>query len=255
MNFADSFASEWLKKKRSASSFLIIVGAALVPVIVIIARLDDFASLASVNRQPRVWETLYIRCWQFMGLFLLPLGVILVTSLTTQLEFRNNTWKQLCTTPQPLTMIFAAKLAVMLVMLLEFFFLFNIGIWFTGALPAVFFGRVPYPAEAFPFRAFLKGNGRFLLDCLPILALQYLIGLRWKNFLIPLGAGLGLYVASMAAVHWRYGYTVPYTYSLYEFFGPRAVRKGIDIHWWAAGYSLVLIILAYILYITRKEKG
>jgi len=255
MNFADSFSSEWLKKKRSASSFLIIAGAALIPLLVIVARMDDAGSLAAANRLPRIWEMLYGRCWQFMGLFLLPMGVILVTSLITQIEFRNNAWKQLCTTPQPLTIIFLAKLAVILVMLLEFFLLFNSGIWLTGVVPGLFFGRVSYPAEAFPFRIFLYGNGRFLLDCLPIVALQYLISLRWKNFLIPLGAGLGLYVASMAAVHWRYGYEVPYTYCAYESLGPRALKKGIDIHWWAAGYSAGLIILAYILYITRKEKG
>ena len=255
MNFADSFASEWLKKKRSASSFLIVAGAALVPLIVIIARIDDSASLPAVNQQPRIWEMLYGRCWQFMGLFLLPMGVILATSLITQIEFRNNTWKQLCATPQSLTIIFAAKLAVILVMLLEFFLLFNLGIWLTGAVPGLVFGRVSYPGEAFPFRAVLYGNGRFLLDSLPIVALQYLISLRWKNFLIPLGAGLGLYVASMAAVHWRYGYTVPYTYCAYECLGTRMLKKSVDIHWWAAGYSLVFIVMAYILYITRKEKG
>lgn len=255
MNFVYSFSGEWLKKKRSASSFLTVAGALLIPVLVIIARMDDAAAMAAANRDPKVWEILYNRCWQFMGLFLLPMGVILATSLVTQIEFRNNTWKQLCTTPQSLTTIYLAKLAVILVMLLEFFVLFNIGIWLTGVLPALFFGGGSYPAEAFPFKTFLVGNARFFLDCLPIVALQYGISLRFQHFLIPLGVGLGLYVASMMAVHWRYGYTIPYTYCAYESFGGRALRKGIDIHWWAAGYFLVLIVVAYIIYITRKEKG
>jgi hypothetical protein len=255
MNFIYSFSGEWLKKKRSASSFLIVAGALLLPALVIIARMDDPASVTAANGNPRIWELLYNRCWQFMGLFLLPMGVILATSLITQIEFRNNTWKQLCTTPQTLTTIFLAKLAVILVMLLEFFVLFNTGIWLTGILPSLFFGGGSYPAEALPFKTFLYGNARFFLDCLPIVALQYGISLRWKNFLIPLGVGLGFYVASMVAVHWRYGYTIPYTYCAFETLGPRALRKGIDIHWWAAGYSLALIVVAYIIYITRKEKG
>ena len=254
MNFTYSFSSEWLKKKRSASSFLIIAGALLIPVLVIIARMDDRTSLAMANQNPLIWQTLYGRCWQFMGVFLLPMGVILATSLITQIEYRNNTWKQLCATPQSLTTIFLAKLAVIGVMLLEFFVLFNLGIWLTGILPSLFFG-VSYPAEAFPFKVFLYGNARYFLDCLPMVALQYGISLRWKNFLVPLGVGLGFYVASMAAVHWRYGYTIPYTYCAYESFGPRALRKGIDIHVWSAGYFVLLLVLAYILYISRKEKG
>ncbi|HEY4107640.1 ABC transporter permease [Puia sp.] len=251
--FIHSFGSEWLKKKRTAASLLTVIGSILIPVIIIIARIDDPSALAVANGQPRIWESLYNRNWQLMGTLFLPMGVVLATSLITQLEFRNNTWKQLCTTPQSLTTIFLAKLAVIGVMLLEFFLLFTVGIWLTGAVPGLFFRNVAYPAEAFPWKAVLDGSARFFLDILPVVALQYLLGLRFKNFLIPLGVGLGLYVASMIAVHWRYGYWIPYTYSAYNFVG-RAAEK-FHTHYWAAGYALLFTGLAYILYITRKEKG
>ncbi|HXB07508.1 MAG TPA: ABC transporter permease [Puia sp.] len=251
--FINSFSSEWLKKRRTAASLLTVIGSLLIPTIVIIARIDDHATLAVANRQPHIWENLYGRNWQLMGLLFLPMGVVLATSLITQLEFRNNTWKQLCTTPQSLTTIFLAKLAVIGVMLMEFFLLFTGGIWLTGALPGIFFRDVPYPAEAFPWKGVGNGSLRFFLDILPVVALQYLLSLRFKNFLIPLGAGLGLYVASMIAVHWRHGYWIPYTYSAYNFMG-NAPQK-FHTHWWAAGYTLLFIGLAYILYITRKEKG
>lgn len=253
ISFINSFASEWLKKKRTATSLLTVIGSLLIPMIVLVARMDDAGSLAAENRLPRLWEKLYSRNWQLMGLLLLPMGVVLATSLITQLEFRNNTWKQLCTTPQSLTTIFLAKLAVILVMLVEFFLLFTLGIWLTGALPCLFFRSVPYPAEAFPVQGFFSGSTRFFLDILPVVALQYLLSLRFKNFLVPLGAGLGLYVASMIAVHWRHGYWIPYTYSAYNFMGQAA--STFHTHYWAAGYAVLFTGLAYILYITRKEKG
>jgi len=253
MLFINSFRSEWLKKRRTASSLLTVIGALLIPLIVLIARLDDAGALAAVNRQPRLWENLYGRNWQLMGLLLLPMGVVLATSLITQIEYRNNTWKQLCTTPQSLTMIFLAKFSVILVMLVEFFLLFTFGIWLTGVLPGLFFRDVPYPVEPLPVKAFFNGSARFFLDILPVVALQYLLSLRFKNFLIPLGAGLGLYVASMIAVHWRHGYWIPYTYSAYNFMGGAGAT--FHTHYWAAGYSVLFIGLAYILYITRKEKG
>src|SRR5260221_1778311 len=254
--FIDSLTSEWLKRKRTAAAWLVVIGGFFIPLIILGARLYESDGLAAANQNPRFWEMLYNRCWQFMGFFLLPLGVILATSLVTQLEFRNNTWKQLFTTPQSLTTIFLPKLTIILIMLLQFFLLFNIGIYLTGILPCLFFHHLPYPSEPFPFAIFLKGNGRFFLDALPILALQYLVSLRFTNFLAPLGIGLGLYVASFIAVHWKYGYWIPYTYCYYNFLDKQSpLPVTISIQTWALGYFIGLTILSYILYISRKEKA
>ena len=183
------------------------------------------------------------------------MGVILAASLITQIECRNNTWKQLHTTPQSLTIIFVAKFAVIITMMLQFFLLFNIGIFFCGALPSVFRG-VHFPKEPFPWVAFLRGNSRIFVDCLPIIALQYLVSLQWKNFLVPLGFGLGLYVASMIALSWKYGYLLPYSYCALEFLGTRTrVNPNASVHAWAIGYFVIMITLAHILYISKREKG
>jgi hypothetical protein len=250
--YINSFGSEWQKKKRTAASFLTIAGSMLIPLLIIIARTDSASGLAAANARPNSWEALYDRNWLLMGSLLLPMGIVLAASLLTQLEYRNNTWKQLFTTPQTLTTIFLAKLSVLLVMLIEFFLLFNLGIWLTGVLPGLILG-VPPPPEPFPWKTFWSTNARFFLDSLPILALQYGISLRIKNFLVPLGAGLGMYVASMIAVHWKYGYTIPYTYCAYEFAGQAAAIH--HTHIWAAGYAAGFLGLAYLFYITRKEKA
>lgn len=254
--FIDSLGSEWLKRKRTAAAWLVIIGGFFIPLLILIARLYESDGLAVASQNPKFWEIMYTRCWEFMGFFLLPLGVIMATSLITQLEFRNNSWKQLVTTPQSLTTIFLAKLSVILIMLLQFFLLFNIGIYLAGVVPCLFFPGVHYPAEAFPFTKFLTGSGQFFLDALPILALQYLVSLRFRNFLVPLGVGLGLYVASFIAVHWKYGYWIPYTYCYYNFLDKRSpLPATISIQMWALGYFVGLTALSYILYISGKEKG
>jgi len=252
--FVHSLSSEWLKQKRTAAAWLVVIGGFFIPALILFARLYESGGLAAANESPRLWETQYARCWEFMGFFLLPIGVILTTSLVTQLEFRNNTWKQLHTTPQRPATIFFSKLTVIVVMLLQWFVLFNIGIYLTGVLPCLFFRHVPYPTEPLPLRLFVQNSGRFFLDALPIVALQYLVSLQWKNFLAPLGIGFGLYVASVVAVHWRYGYWVPYTYCYYEFLGKRS-PVSFSIHAWALGYFGVFTVVGYILYISKKEKG
>lgn len=255
LSFINSFQSEWLKKRHSAGSWLTLIGGFFIPAIILTGRLVDFSSMSTLNASGQLWMVLYNRCWQFMAIFLLPMGVIMTTSLVTQLEFRNNTWKQLHSTPQRLTVIFFAKLTVILVMMTQFFLLFNIGIFLCGVIPSLFKG-VPYPSAPFPILSFLKGNAGFFVDCLPIIALQYLVSLQFRNFLVPIGVGIGLFVASMISLLWKYGYYVPYSYCALDITkkSPKNVPGG-SFYSWACGYFILITIFSYILYLSKKEKG
>lgn len=253
--FLNSVQSEWLKKKHSAGAWLTITGGCFIPAIVLAERLYNLDSLAAANASDRLWEALYNRSWQFMSFFLLPMGVILVTSLIAQLEVRNNTWKQLHATPQPPAIIFFAKLAVILVMLFQFFLLFNAGIYLTGVIPALMFRDVVYPPEAFPLMKFVAGNGKFFLACLPVISLQYLLSLHFKNFLVPIGAGLAVYIASMIAIRWKYVYLLPYAYCGLQFQRNAHVGSAsINILLPALGYFALFGILNFILYINKRER-
>src|SRR6478736_6495527 len=126
LSFIHSFQSEWLKKKRSLASWMVIIGGFFTPTIVIIARLVHYDSLSAIYSAPDFWQKHWRTSWESVAIFLLPIGVIMATSLITQLEYKNNTWKQLHTAPLSLTTIFFSKLSVIMVMMLQFFVLFNI---------------------------------------------------------------------------------------------------------------------------------
>lgn len=259
MNFIYSFQSEWLKTKRSLASWLVIVGGFFIPLIILAGRMLYPEKLLKEHPSPLFWENLLRQSWQLMALFLLPMGVILATSLITQIEYRNNTWKQLHTTPQRLSTIFWSKLCVILVMMVQFFVLFHIGMYLSGVLPAVFFTRLDYPKKAFPFLHFFKTGSYFFIDCLPIVALQYLISLQFRNFMVPLGVGIGVLLAALFAVEWEYGYVIPYTYSPYDFLSLRGAKlkalQHFNIHLLALVYFTLFTLLSYVLYLTKKEKG
>src|SRR5450432_3168395 len=74
-------------------------------------------------------------CNCFHVLFLYSICVILAASLITQIEYKNNTWKQLHSLPLSFTTIFFSKLAVIIVMVLQFFIWFNIGIYLSALIP------------------------------------------------------------------------------------------------------------------------
>ncbi len=256
ITFLNSFQSEWLKKKGSAASWLTVAGAFIIPVIILTARMLNFDMLYQQTTSAHFWENMFKNAWQVMAIFLLPMGVILATSLITQLEFKNNAWKQLHTLPQHLTVVFLVKLLVIVIMLLQFFILFNAGIYLAGIIPSFVFRGIPYPKEKFDFIFFLKENGKYFIDCLPIVALQYLLSLRFRNFLLPLGIGIGLLVTSMLALSWKFAYVFPYSYCSLTFMSSQSgIDPKINLQAWAIFYFIITLLIGYYLYISKKEKG
>jgi hypothetical protein len=256
MNIINSFQSEWLKTKRSAATWLVLIGGFFIPVILLIAQLINYKDLYAATTAAHFWDRHFSKAWQSMALFLLPMGVILAASLIAQIEYRNNTWKQLHTTPQGLTTIFFAKLTVILVMMIQFFMLFNIGIWLSGIIPSLMVKGVSYPTQPIPFVIFFKWEMKFFIDCLPIIGLQYLLSLQFKNFLVPIAAGLAFFVGSIIAISWKYAFIIPYTYCSLTFMNSQGrFSKSVSLHVLAVAWFILFIAAAYILYITKKQKG
>jgi hypothetical protein len=259
ISFVHSFQSEWLKTKRSLAFWIVIIGGFFTPAIVTVVRIIQYKTLPSIYISDDFWKLLWQNSWESMAIFLLPLGVILTTSLITQIEYKNNTWKQLHTLPLSLVSIFFSKLGVIVVMMLGFFVLFNIGIYLSALIPYLVISGVPYPIAPLPYESFLVQDWYYFVDCLPIVALQYLISLKYKNFLVPVGTGFIFWVGALASLSWKYGYIIPYTYCMFTYLKGGVVNKAviptINIHLLACAYFVGITIVSYILYVSKKEKG
>src|SRR5687768_14100394 len=85
MTILNSFQSEWLKRRHSSASWLTLIGALFIPFIVLAKRLSDYETLSAGNSSGKIWNQLYGQCWQYMSVFLLPLGIILTASLLAQI--------------------------------------------------------------------------------------------------------------------------------------------------------------------------
>jgi len=249
MNYINSLQSEWIKTKRSAASWLCIIGGFFVPLIYLIGFLKDQSSINDYKVD--IWQRLFSNTWENMAMFLLPMGVILASSLITQIEFKNNTWKQLHATPQSFTTIFLAKFSVILLMTLKFFLFFNFGILIVGIIPSLLFDH-KLPIEGIPVGYFLEGNALYFITCLPILAIQYLISLLFKNFLVPVGIGLLGLIGSLIGMSWEYIFISPYSYCAMSVI---PIPRDYNIHWYATIYFFIIMLISYFLYLRKKEKG
>lgn len=258
MQFIYSFQSEWLKKRRSLAAWLIVIGALFMPFMTLLRLLNDYKKLPELYAQENFWTVVWGQSWQSMNLMLLPIGIILAVGLITQIEFKNNAWKQLHTTPQSLTTIFFAKFAVIFVMSLQVFLLFNLGVYLSGVIPAILFSNVSYPAAEIPTAYFLEKNLHYFINILPILSLQYLLSLQFKNFLVPLGGGFAIWLVGAISLSWKYSYLFPYLHGGIDFIvgeGKLELVLPINMQLLSLIYFTIFMIAAYLLYVFKKEKG
>lgn len=254
-----SLQSEWMKKRGSLGSWLIWGAAAFVPAILLLIRVTHPGRLPELYATGNFWEKLWTQAWEAMATFFLPMVIILVTALVAQLEFKNNAWKQLHTTPQRYITIFLAKLIVVVGMVVQLLVLFNLGIYLSGVIPALIYSSVDYPAEAFPLGFVLREDVKFFLDCLPMIAFQYLLSLKFKNFLVPLGVGFFAWVMGIGFLSWKFSYIFPYAYtSLDHFKTSRQIVNApppASLQAFALAYFVIFIAAAYLLYVRQKVKG
>ena len=99
---------------------------------------------------------------------------------------------------------------------------------------------------------FIKWNIKYFITCLPIIAIQYLISLKFKNFLVPIGIGLLGLVGSLIGLSWKYIFISPYSYCTMTVM---QTKRDFNIFQFATIYFIVIMLISYYLYISKKEKG
>jgi lantibiotic transport system permease protein len=257
--FWRSVWSEWLKRRRSLAVWLVVGGGLLVPVMTLLLRLRQRRSLPALYQGEVFWEQLWNQVWESLATILLPVGVIVLTSLVTQHEQRHNAWKQVHASPQPLANVFAAKLLIVLFMVAQAFAVLLVGIWCVGAVPALLFAEVSMPVEPFPLLAFLARGANFFLDVLPIVAVQFMLGLLSRNILVPIGVGLGMWIVSLTALTWQYNYLVPYSYAAIDFMSETGSRVSrampLPLSYLGPLVAACICVFAVTVYARRGDHG
>ncbi len=257
--FIDAFVCEWLKKRRSLGAWLVAGGAFFTPAIITIVRLIRRAQLPVLYADPLFWTSLWRSAWESMAIFFVPMAAILATSLVVQIEVRNNAWKQVHALPLHAATIFIAKLAVIVLMLGQFFALFVLGIWLSALLPSLLISGVPYPSAPLPLVAFASDTALYFLDCLPIVAAQYLLSLRFNNFLVPIGIGFLAWIGALAALSWQHANLVPYAYTMLDYLKDNpAARMAVStshMHLFALAWFALFTMAGYVLFVTKANKG
>ena len=258
MSFAIATQAELLKTKRTASVWLTVLGAAFIPVLFFTAYLlKPEGSISQLKQTP--WNVHFFWGWQAMSIFLFPMYIILICSLIPQIEFKNNTWKQVFAAPQSVGTIFFSKFLTIQLMILFFFLLFNGLMLATGVLVNLVNPKFTFLHHSFDWRALLKLNAKTYIAVLGISAIQYVLSLRFKNFIVPIGIGLALLIGSIISmqVGWEHRFLLPY---IHPFLTLQYIKQqnhpALENHEWnAIGYLVLVLLIGFLDMKLRREKG
>jgi hypothetical protein len=190
MNLLISLRSELLKTKRTASFYLTLVGAAAVPFIFLLNVLTECLGETRKDSLNRIFKL----SAEMNGLVFFPMFVILICTLLPQIAFRNNTWKQVITSPQKKANVFLAKfLNIHLLLLL--FLVANL-VFMVLTIVAVHFIDPTLSLLKQPLnkRTVLLNTANAYTTALAVCANQFWIGLRFKNFIVPIATGIALWL-------------------------------------------------------------
>ncbi len=244
MNLLISLRSELLKT-RKASFYLTLIGAAVGPVMYLLNVLLDEDEIDASEKDPL--NAVFKILSDMNGTALFPLFVILICTLLPQIEYRNNTWKQVFASPQTKVNVFLAKFMnvhlLMLVFLIAthlFMFLTIAGINFIK--PTLNLFNHPLDGSTVLVNA---ANAYILL--LAVCTIQFWLGLRFRNFIVPIGIGFALWLAgTIMAVQYKSNLVYYFPYSFNAFPVSTKLKSQIpQVAWTSLGYALLLLIVGF----------
>lgn len=263
--FLKNLRAEFLKTKRTSAFWIAFLGAGFIPFILLIAMLAKSKNFMAQMNNPEIgnaWTSFMNNNWQVTAAFLMPMVVICCSSLIAQIEVKNNAWKQVFATPISVTNIFFSKFLVVLCMVALYFILFIIFCSLTPLIANTFFKGYPFFKTSYDILYQIKYATHFFILLLPIMALQFWLSMRFKNFMASIGLGIILLIGSITAVGmgWDKAYLLPYSHTMQiQLFsrlnsGVNNVDKRNTIYIASAVYSVLFTLAGYIDTLFKKER-
>jgi hypothetical protein len=181
------------------------------------------------------------------GAAFFPWFIILICTLLPQIEYRNNTWKQIFASPQTKGNVFLAKFMnvhlLMLVFLIAthlFMFLTIVGVSFIKPTLNLF-------EHSLNVSTVMVNAANAYILLLAVCAIQFWIGLRFKNFIVPIGIGLALWLTgTILALQDNSNLAYYFPYSFHTLLvSTKLTPQLTQIAWTSLGYALLFLIVGF----------
>lgn len=255
MSLLMSLQSELLKNKRTATVYLCILASACIPLLLLLEQYSGDDPREELILNP--WVQHFDQGSKMLNLMILPMYIVLVCTLLPQVEYRNNTWKQVLSAPQTLGNILAAKFLAVQVFIIAFLIayilmMFSLAIAFNLMDP-----KLAFLAYGVEWQKLLLLTFLTYLSVMAISAVQFWIGLRSKSFIVPIAVGFCLVMAAGILIleyRWEHAEIYPFAYPilvLVKSYQPDIPMLLLS----SAGCAMIFLGLAFIDLKAGKIKG
>jgi hypothetical protein len=254
MKFINALQSEMLKSKRTASFYFTLSLAAIIPAILLLNFLTGGGDLAAISNDPL--NSAFQLGTERTGIVFFPMFVILVCTLLPQIEYRNNTWKQVFAAPQTKGNVFLAKfivinLFIVLFLVANLLFLSLVFVVMHFSIPSLNLLNQPLDIVALLVR-----TANSYVTMLSLCTFQFWLGMRYRNFIIPTGIGFALWITAMMMVlmpEFESGFVKYFPYSLPTLphvskFQPEMNQIALT----ALGYAMLFLLLGFLDFRKRR---
>ncbi len=255
-SFIINTKAELLKCRKTAAYWMTLGSGVFIPLIMFISFVAKPGIFArEMASDP--WNMYFQRSWQSAAAFLMPMYVILVTSLVVQVEYRNNTWKQVYASPRSYGDIYFSKFIIVHLMILASFLIFDTSIILGGYLTNVFRSEYNFTSTPIPWDIFLSKTSRLYISILGITSIQYWLSLRLRNYIAPVGIGLALLITGLIIMNWEKVIYYPYAYTALTYFKNlnSKVAAGNKHEWYSLIWFAVVLVLGFWDTVKRRERG
>jgi lantibiotic transport system permease protein len=246
--------TELWKCRKTAAYWITLIGSAFIPLFLMIAYISfpkDFLGDLGKNH----WSSHIKMTWTSAAALFFPFYTIMVTSLVVQIEYRNNTWKQVYASPRSYADIFFSKFAIIHLMIISCFLLFDLFLLGAPVIANTFRGQYKFLDTPVPWKSLWIFTGKQYIAILGMTSIQYWLSLRLRNYIAPLGIGLALIIIGLIILGSSKVIYYPYAYTAVTFFKNKGSNGLADHEIYSIVWFVVILLLAFWDTSKRKERG
>ena len=254
MSLAISLQSELLKSRRTASFYLTLVAAAVIPVIFI---MDITLDGVSPQNRAGIVGKMFSEGLKMTGFLILPMFIILITTLLPQIEYKNQAWKQVLTSPQTKGNVFLAKFLNIHFLILIFIIVNQLMMGVAALVLNMVEPTWNVLSQPFDKYQHVVALLNSYAPLLAICTIQFWLGLRFKNFIAPIAIGISLWIiGSLLVIEFKSSIAeyFPYSFHVYGNF-PQFKSKLNAVEWASGVYAIAFLVIAFLDFKSRKIKS
>ncbi len=250
-HFIKSFRAEWIKRRRTGLVTLSVLFGLFIPVAFVLAALYE-TPYDTPTDNTNFYLDLFEEFIQVLGIFFLPLLLIIIASKIAQVDHKTKGWQLMETQPVPRWTVYFAKftwLCIALFICLATFLLGSI----ASSYLCVQLGLVH---ESYilniPLATMLGMLGYLYIASLAVLSFQYALSVLFSSFVWPLVIGFGLLLFSLFSQPFNLDLRwFPYNFMAVTAINPQGSQIGsflLPAQWLSLVYSAIFLAAGYFWY-------